>query len=191
MSRRPKAPTEKVDLPVDRIWDAATKLFPELDEWWFSIHTCLVSMVPVERRLELLDGSLRGADAPTGLQCALRDLDGEMCGKPADFILVSLFIIPGTDKVGGKRLRYHCAECLYLGMSRAIAHMTGPDFFDASEDMPDGEEKADSMYLVAERAHFLQTQLPRVVTHLKEKNPELLAKLNELIRSGDLDSDPK
>lgn len=189
MSRKPKIPSDKVGLPVDQAYEAACRLIPEIDEWWFSVHTCLVSMVPIERKDDLLKSmSFSRSDMPLGEQCTLRDLNGEMCERPADFIVVSVFIIPGTGTIAGRRLRAHCSQCLYLGMSRAITHMTSPEFYDASDDLKDGEEKGDGMYLIAERSDFLQKQLPRVVKMLKDKDPEVLNRLNELIRSGDMEN---
>lgn len=174
--RRPFEPGDEVTIPVEKSYNTVCKAFPEVQSWWFGIHSVLQTVIPVNAAPDI-----EGIDFTKIERCSMANRSGQLCNKKPDFYLIAAIVDPDhSDKCGGARVRGMCSECLYLAMSTSLAGMTDPEFFEEASKVSD-VDNPDWMYLVAERSNFLETHLPMVLEHLEENDPEALESLNQLI----------
>lgn len=171
------------------MYTAACGAVPELDRWWFSLHSCLVSILTVEefealRPFKTIEPQ---ASAVASKRCSMAKRSGKSgvrCENETDFVLVTVFVDPTSGKATNVRVRQVCAGCMYVNVSRTLTTLTDPDFYEGHEDAQ-GNSDPDVVYLVGERLDMFQRHLSLVTETLKRKRPETYTRLTELIQSGD------
>jgi len=78
------------------------------------------------------------------------------------------------------RIRNFCPGCLYVSMTKALSKVMRPEFFRKSEQNAD-EADPDSIFIVSERAEYLQFCIQEVVAYMDANDPAALEALNERI----------
>ena len=188
--RRPKKPSPEVRLPFEAMHLAAAAFVPEVDRWWFSMHSALVSVMTVEEFRAATPKAFADFAGKVDGPCSIakRSAPGETCGRETDFVVLTVFVDPATRLPANVRLRRVCAGCLYVNMSKTIATLTDVDFYEGHED-EGGNSDPDVLYLVGERMSMFQDNLVRAVEVLKERHPDLYAVLTAKIQSGETSPD--
>jgi len=106
---------------------------------------------------------------------------GTACTNEAKYLSVGLFVShkPPFVIMEG-RVRNFCPACLYVSMTMALSKVVHPEFY-RKDDENEDETDVDSVWVVTERADYLQFCIQEVVAYMTKYDPDGLETLNAKI----------
>jgi len=168
--------------PIDDINVAIRKFAPKVKHWWLTTYGVMATFLPIERRdflpPKMVDTRL--------VRCSAMQEPGSSsaatgCPNDAKYVSAGLFVSHKAPIVVMEgRVRNFCPSCLYVAMTKALSKVMHPEFFRKSEVNAD-EADADSIWVVSERAQYLQFCIQEVVAYMEKNDPVGLEALNEKI----------
>lgn len=158
---------------------AALEHAPKIKHWWLTTYGVVTSFLPIAQKNIIPMKNVASKSMDT---CTSQGDNGEgpVCNKKAEFVHVGLFVNqkPGQVKVMDVRVRPFCPGCLYTSMTKALSKVVDPEFFRKSETNRE-EADPDSLFVVSEKAQFLQFCIEEVVDYMETYDPDTLQQLNE------------
>jgi hypothetical protein len=171
--------------PVESIVTAVTAFAPKVGHWWITTYGVVASFLPISQRGFIPQRNLDKKDVKCSTQSDQGDSTG--CPNEAKYVTVGLFVNQKDPiRVMECRVRTFCPGCLYVSMTKALSKVMRPEFFRKSEQNAD-EADPDSIYIVSERAEYLQFCIQEVVDFMEKNDPTALDALNERIMAEDND----
>jgi hypothetical protein len=169
-------------MPIDKMMDAMANYVPGIKHWWITVYGVVTSFIPVDKRKLLPAGSVNTGDFKCTTQ--IEAGDSQDCPNPAKFTSIGFFLGMNKDPIPlvEARARNFCPACLYVSMTKALGKVMRPEFFRHSTQTSD-EPDADALYIVSERAEYLQFCIQEVHAYMEENCPDELERLNALIMS--------
>jgi hypothetical protein len=178
-TRLPKKDDTRLRTPIVEMVAAVQEFAPKVGHWWITTYGVVASFLPIDQR-KLLPA--RNVDK-NDLKCSTQSDRGDAtaCPNEAKYVSVGLFVNQKAPiKVMECRVRNFCPSCLYVSMTKALSKVMRPEFFRKSEQNAD-EADPDSIYIVSERAEYLQHCIQEVVGYMEINDPTALEALNERI----------
>jgi len=182
MSRTPKNDDSRIAMPIDRMVKAVQDHVPNIQHWWVTVYGVVTSFIPVDKRRLLPSGTVNTGDLKCTTQ--IESGDSQNCPNEAKFTSVGFFVGMNKDPIPiiEARARNFCPTCLYLCMTKALGEVMKPQFFRHSQKNSE-EADPDALYIISERAEYLQFCIQEVDAYMEENDPEGLKLLNEQIMS--------
>lgn len=190
MSRTPKKDDSRISMPIDKMVAAINNHVPNIQHWWVTVYGVVTSFIPTDKRRLLPAGCVNTGDFKCTTQ--IEAGDSQNCPNEAKFTSIGFFVGMNKDPIPviEARARNFCPACLYVSMTKALGKVMKPEFFRHSNQNSE-EADPDALYIVSERAEYLQFCIQEVVAYMEEKDPAGLELLNEQIMAeSDEDKSP-
>lgn len=177
--RLPKKDDPRLRTPIAGINTAVTTYAPKIGHWWITTYGVIASFLPIEQRNYIPQRNIDKNDKKCSTQSERGDAGA--CPNEAKYVSIGLFVSQKEPiRVMECRVRNFCPGCLYVSMTKALSKVMRPEFFRKSEQNQD-EADPDSVYIVGERAEYLQYCIQEVVDYMEKNDPAALDALNERI----------